>query len=135
MDAADEEKGIDSVAQAVGTLDTHAAGDLVLGYLAAGFDGDRLLDRLGQLILWNDTGVALLPTLRTVIDEFANTRGKDPLLGAGHASAPQLLAGLARYATDVRTNKASGAATTTALRFAEGRTTVDVFDDSEEVKA
>ena len=36
--------------------------------------------------------------------------------------------GLARYATDIRTNKDSGSATNTAMRFAEGKTTVEVFE-------
>ena len=84
-----------------------------------------------MLILWNDTGARLLPTLYAVADEFDGTRGPDAALGGGHPSAVQLVAGLARYATDVRTSKASGAATTTALRFAEGLTTIDVFADEE----
>jgi hypothetical protein len=33
------------------------------------------------------------------------------------------------YATDIRTNKDSGSATNTAMRFAEGKTTVDVFSE------
>ena len=124
-------EGVEEVARAVQTLDVHAAGDSAAAYLAAGLDADRLLHRLGVLILWNDTGARLLPTLSTVVDEFAGTRGGDAALGAGHPAAAQLVAGLARYATDVRTSKASGAATTTALRFAEGLTTIDVFADEE----
>ncbi len=124
-------EGVEEVARGVQTLDVHAAGESAAAYLAAGFDADLLLHRLGVLILWNDTGARLLPTLCTVVDEFARTRGSDAALGAGHPAAVQLVAGLARYATDVRTSKASGAATTTALRFAEGLTTIDVFADEE----
>ena len=124
-------EGVEEVARAVQTLDVHAAGESAAGYLAAGLDADLLLQRLGVLILWNDTGARLLPTLCAAAGEFAGTRGSDAALGAGHPSADQLVAGLARYATDVRTSKASGAATTTALRFAEGLTTIDVFADEE----
>jgi len=46
-----------------------------------------------------------------------------------HPARYQLLVGLARYATDIRTNKNSGSATNTAMRFAEGRTTVEAFED------
>jgi hypothetical protein len=49
-------------------------------------------------------------------------------MGAGHPARYQLLVGLARYATDIRTNKDSGSATNTAMRFAEGKTTVEVFE-------
>ena len=124
-------EGVEEVARGVQTLDVHAAGESAAAYLAAGFDADLLLHRLGVLVLWNDTGARLLPTLCTVVDEFARTRGSDAALGAGHPAAVQLVAGLARYATDVRTSKASGAATTTALRFAQGLTTIDVFADEE----
>ena len=129
--AASAGEGVEEVARAVQTLDVHGAGERASGYLAGGLDADLLLQRLGVLILWNDTGARVLPTLCAVADEFAGTRGRDAALGAGHPAAPQLVAGLARYATDVRTSKASGAATTTALRFAEGLTTIDVFADEE----
>jgi nitrite reductase/ring-hydroxylating ferredoxin subunit len=129
LSATSSSAGMEQVADAVQVLDVHAAGERAAAYLAAGFDGAELLRRLGTLILWNDTGAALLPSLRTVVDEYAHTTGTEAALGAGHPAALQLVAGLARYATDVRTNKASGAATTTALRFAEGLTTIDVFAD------
>ena len=101
----------------------------VQSYLAAGHSGNRLLNELGRLIIWNDTGVQLLPTLRSVFEEWENCEGSDPALGAGHPSRGQLLVGLARFATDIRTKKESGSSTTMAMRFAEGRTTVDAFDD------
>ena len=46
----------------------------------------------------------------------------------GQPARNQLLVGLARYAADVRRNKNSQGFAQTALRFAEGRTTVDVFE-------
>ena len=49
--------------------------------------------------------------------------------GAGHPARYQLLVGLARYATDIRMNKDSGSATNTAMRFAEGKTTVEAFEE------
>ncbi len=76
---------------------------------------------MGRAILWNDTGSQILPTLRTVFEEWENC--------AEHPAHYQLLVGLARYATDIRTNKDSQSATTTAMRFAEGKTTVEVFED------
>ena len=70
----------------------------------------------------------ILPTLRTVFEEWERSSGSDSALGAGHPARYQLLVGLARYATDIRTNKDSGSATNTAMRFAEGKTTVEVFE-------
>ena len=124
-----EEEGIAAVSRSLETLQVADIGDQVLAYLQAGFDGSRLLHELGRLILWNDTGPELLPTLRTIREEWEAGGSGDAAAGAGHPSRAQLLVALARYATDIRTNAESGSATTTAMRFAEGRTTVDVFDD------
>ena len=120
----DEDEGLATVGDAVETLQVGEVGDRVLAYLAAGYDGSRLLREVGRLALWNDTGVQLLPTLRAVAAEWEDNTSA----GNGHPSRRQLLVGLTRYATDIRTNTESGSATTTAMRFAEGRTTVDVFD-------
>src|SRR6266704_2750035 len=65
-------------------------------YLNTGFSGERLLKEIGITILKDDTGNFILPTLRTIFDEWEN-----PLI-AKHPSRNQLLIGLARYATDVR---------------------------------
>ena len=121
---AGEEEGLAAIGDAVETLQVGEVGDRVLAYLAAGYDGARLLREVGRLALWNDTGVQLLPTLRAVAAEWEDNTST----GNGHPSRRQLLVGLTRYATDIRTNTESGSATTTAMRFAEGRTTVDVFD-------
>ena len=132
VDAGEAENGdasLDAVCHSVSTLDIQGVGPRVQAYLAAGGDGEQLLTQLGRLILWNDTGVQLLPTLRTVFDEFANAQGSDPATGGGHPSRDQLLVGLARYATDVRTKKEGSSSTSMAMRFAEGRTTVDAFND------
>ena len=125
---ADEDGGLAAVSDAVETLQVGEVGDRVLAYLAAGYDGGRLLREVGRLALWNDTGVQLLPTLRAVAAEWEAGQEGESASGTGHPSRQQLLVGLTRYATDIRTNKESGSATTTAMRFAEGRTTVDVFD-------
>ena len=86
----------------------------------------------------------LLPTLRVTFNEWEGTSGADAdganangaatsgssaAGGSGHPSQYQLLVGLARYATDVRLNKNSMASINTAMRFSEGRTTVEVFDE------
>ena len=124
-----EESGIAAITRSVETLQVAGIGDQVLAYLQAGFDGSRLLKELGRLIIWNDTGPELLPTLRTITEEWEAARSGGPAAGSGHPSRCQLLVSLARYATDIRTNAESGSATITAMRFAEGRTTVAVFDD------
>ena len=116
-----EEEGIQQITNAIETLNVQSVGGQVLAYLNAGYSGDTLLRALGKAILWNDTATEILPTLRTIFDEWNSC--------AGHPARHQLLVALARYATDIRTNKDSGSATTTAMRFAEGRTTVEVFED------
>jgi hypothetical protein len=98
-------------------------GTQVLEYLNAGYSGNRLLSEMGRVMLWDDTNTRILPTLRTVFEEWEN------LDGSPHPAKYQLLVALARYATDIRTNKDSGSATNTAMRFAEGKTTVDVFEE------
>jgi nitrite reductase/ring-hydroxylating ferredoxin subunit len=117
---AGEDDGIAAITGSIQALDVHSAGPRVLGYLQAGFDGERLLQEMGKVILKDDTGQSIIPTLAGIFEEWN-------LLGA-HPGRDQLLAGLARYAADVRRNKNSQGFAQTALRFAEGRTTVDVFE-------
>lgn len=119
LDASNEDAGVRCIINAIETLNVHEVGGLVLAYLNAGYSGHRLLSEMGRAILWNDTASQILPTLRTVFEEWEHC--------AGHPARYQLLVALARYATDIRTNKDSQSATTTAMRFAEGRTTVEVF--------
>ena len=121
LNVSNEEEGIQQITNAIETLNVQSVGGQVLAYLNAGYSGDTLLSALGKAILWNDTATEILPTLRTIFDEWNSC--------AGHPARNQLLVALARYATDIRTNKDSGSATTTAMRFAEGRTTVEVFED------
>jgi hypothetical protein len=128
MDVPDENAGLQAVLDSVASLRVQEVGRQVLEYLNTGYSGDRLLLELGRAALWDDTNTRVLPTLRTVFDEWQRSNGPDPAQGAGHPARYQLLVGLARYATDIRTNKDSGSATNTALRFAEGKTTVDVFE-------
>ena len=64
--AASAGEGVEEVARAVQTLDVHGARREGFGYLAGGLDADLLLQRLGVLILWNDTGARVLPTLCAV---------------------------------------------------------------------
>ena len=126
--AANEDAAAAAVLDAMQTLDVEAAGARVAGYLQAGYSGDRLLHDMGRAILRDDTGHEILPTLRTVFDEWGNVSGNEVDLGAGHPARAQLLVGLARYATDVRSNSDGRSAAVTAMRFAEGRTTVEMFE-------
>ncbi len=129
LQVADEEAGVQLILKSIASLQVQDVGRQVLEYLNAGYSGDRLLHEMGRVMLWDDTNVQVLPALRTVFDEWHRSSGPDIAMGAGHPARRQLLVGLARYATDIRTNKDSGSATNTAMRFAEGQTTVDVFDE------
>jgi hypothetical protein len=128
-DVRDEETGVRMILGSIASLNVQDVGRQVLDYLNAGYSGDRLLHEMGRVMLWDDTNIQVLPTLSTVSEEWERSGGSDPALGAGHPGRYQLLVGLARYATDIRTNKDSGSATNTAMRFAEGKTTVDVFEE------
>jgi len=123
-----EDAGLRVILNSIASLNVQDVGRQVLEYLNAGYSGDRLLHEMGRVMLWDDTNSRILPTLRTVFDEWERSSGSDPALGAGHPARYQLLVGLARFATDIRTNKDSGAATNTAMRFAEGKTTVEMFE-------
>ncbi len=126
--AGNEDSAAAAVLESIQILDVEAAGARVAGYLQAGYSGDRLLHDMGAVILRDDTGHEILPTLRTVLEEWGNASGADPALGAGHPAGAQLLVGLARYATDVRSNSDGRSAAVTAMRFAEGRTTIEMFE-------
>ena len=121
LDVQSEDKGVQLIINSIESLDVQGIGGQVLAYLNAGYSGNRLLEEMGRAILWNDTASEILPTLRTVFEEWEKC--------AGHPARNQLLVALARYATDIRTNKDSESATITAMRFAEGKTTVEVFED------
>jgi nitrite reductase/ring-hydroxylating ferredoxin subunit len=118
--AGDEESGITEICRSIQALDVHNVGPQVRGYLDAGFRGERLLHRMGQVILKDDTGHTIVPTLASIFEEWQTLEG--------YPARNQLLVGLARYAADVRRNKNSQGFAQTALRFAEGRTTVEVFE-------
>ena len=124
----DEDAGLRVILDSIQTLNVPAVGRQVLAYLNAGYSGSTLLRAMGRMILWDDTGRQIVPTLRTVFDEWEHGVGSDPARGAGHPARYQLLVGLARYATAIRTHKDSQSAGTTALRFAEGKTTVEMFE-------
>lgn len=118
--ASDEQSGIAEICGSIQALDVHNVGPQVRGYLDAGFSGERLLHEMGRVILKDDTGQSIVPTLASIFEEWE--------LLKGHPARNQLLVGLARYAADVRRNKNSQGFAQTALRFAEGRTTIDVFE-------
>ncbi len=117
-----EDAGIAAIQDSIESVRMNEVGNQVREYLSAGFSGDRLLHATGNTILKDDTGNFILPTLRTVFDEWEN-----PLI-ARHPARNQLLIGLARFATDVRRRKGSKSAALTAQRFARGQTAVDLYD-------
>ena len=121
FDVASEDSEVQQIINSIESLDVQRVGGQVLAYLDADYSGNRLLQEMGRAILWNDTASEILPTLRTMFEEWERC--------AGHPARNQLLVALARYATDIRTNKDSESATITAMRFAEGKTTVEVFED------
>jgi nitrite reductase/ring-hydroxylating ferredoxin subunit len=120
LNASDEKSGMEMILKSISSLNVQEVGGQVLGYLNAGYSGDRLLHEIGRVMLWDDTNTQVLPTLSTIFEEWPR--------GGGHPARFQLLVGLARYATDVRANRDSGSATNTAMRFAEGKTTVEAFE-------
>ncbi len=121
LDVANEVEGINHIINTIETLNVQEVGPQVLGYLNAGYSGERLIEAIGHSVLWDDTGSEVLPTLRTVFEEWKHAEG--------HPAQPQLLVGLARYVTDIRSNTDNKSAATTAMRFAEGRTTIEVFEE------
>ena len=118
----DEDEGIALIQDSIESARINEVGNQVREYLNAGFSGDRLLHEIGKTILKDDTGNFILPTLRTIFDEWEN-----PLI-ARHPARSQLLVGLARHATDVRRRTGSKSAAATAQRFARGQTAVDLYD-------
>jgi len=126
LDVPDEDTGVQTILKSIASLNVQDVGRQVLEYLNAGYSGDRLLHEIGRAMLWDDTNRQVLPTLSTVFEEWERSAASEPAVG--HPARYQLLVGLARYATDIRTNKDSGSATNTAMHFAEGRTTVEAFE-------
>ena len=114
MDVPGEDAGVRAI------LDSHRFAakrrmSQVLEYLNAGYSADQLLDEMGRTMLWDDTNTRSCPP-GTAFEEGSAVAGPDP---PPRTSRPvTALAGLARYATDIRINKDSGSATNTALRFA-----------------
>ena len=121
LDVANEAEGIKHIVDTIETLNVQEVGTRVLGYLNAGYCTERLIEQIGHTALWDDTGSEVLPTLRTVFEEWKRAEG--------HPAQSQLLVGLARYITDIRSNTDNKSAATTAMRFAEGRTTIEVFEE------
>ena len=121
LDVADEAEGLKDIIDTIETLNVQGVGSKVLGYLNAGYSAERLMEEIGHTVLWDDTGSEVLPTLRTVFEEWKHANG--------HPAQYQLLVGLTRYVTDIRSNTDNKSAATTAMRFAEGRTTIEVFEE------
>ena len=121
LNVANEAEGLKDIIDTIETLDVQGVGPKVLGYLNAGYSAERLIEEIGHTVLWDDTGSEVLPTLRTVFEEWEHAEG--------HPAQAQLLVGLARYVTDIRSNTDNKSAATTAMRFSEGRTTVEVFEE------
>ena len=121
LDVANQRDGVKQIIETIETLNVQDVATQVLGYLNTGYCPQRLLEEIGHSVLWDDTGSQVLPTLRTVFEEWHHAEG--------HPAQAQLLVGLARYVTDIRSNTDNKSAATTAMRFAEGRTTIEVFEE------
>jgi nitrite reductase/ring-hydroxylating ferredoxin subunit len=121
LDVADEAEGIKQIIGTIESLNVQEVGPKVLGYLNAGYSAVKLIEEIGHSVLWDDTGSEVLPTLGTVFEEWKHAEG--------HPAQAQLLVGLARYVTDIRSNTDNKSAATTAMRFAEGKTTIEVFEE------
>ena len=121
LNTASETEGIKHIINTIETLNVQEVGPQVLGYLNAGHSAERLIEAIGHSVLWDDSGSEVLPTLRTIFEEWQHAEG--------HPAQPQLLVGLARYVTDIRSNTDNKSAATTAMRFADGRTTIEVFEE------
>ena len=121
MNVANEAAGIKHIVDTIEALNVQEVGTRVLGYLNAGYYAERLMEQIGHTALWDDTGSEVLPTLRTVFEEWKHAER--------HPAQSQLLVGLVRYVTDIRSNTDNKSAATTAMRFAEGRTTIEVFEE------
>ncbi len=117
-----EEEGIARIVNSIESVRIQDVGRETRSYLNDGHSGDALLHELGKTILKDDTGDFILPTLRTLFEEWEN-----PVVAA-HPARHDLLVGLARYATDVRRRKGSHSAAKTAQRFARKQTAVDLYD-------
>ena len=118
--APNEEAAIESVINAIETIQIQEIGRITRQYLNRDFSAARLLSELGQCILKDDNGWDILSTLRTTFDEWERCQG--------YPARNQLLVGLARWTTDVRKNTNSDSAARTAQRFAQGETAVDLYE-------
>src|SRR5258708_23332497 len=106
LDVPNEDAGVRLILNSIASLNVQDVGRQVLEYLNAGYSGNRLLHEMGRVTLWDDTNTRILPTLRTVFEEWEHCNGSDQSLGAGHPARYQLLVGFAPYATTIRPNKA-----------------------------
>ena len=84
LDVPDEDAGVQVILKSIASLNVQDVGRQVLEYLNSGYSGDRLLHEMGRVMLWDDTNTQVLPTLRTVFEEWERSGGSDPALGAGH---------------------------------------------------
>lgn len=123
-----ETGGIAQIIEAIEGLQPDLAGRLTASYLQAGYAGDTLLTAIGRAILRDDTNQEALSVFRAVQQEWTRTPKDSPVSKSDHPVPPELLIGLARYAADIRLNKNNLAAVTAASHFAEGRTTVALFE-------
>ena len=80
LDVPDEETGVRVILESIASLNVQDVGRQVLEYLNAGYSGDRLLHEMGRVMLWDDTNTQVLPTLRTVFEEWERSSGSDPRL-------------------------------------------------------
>ena len=76
LDVPDEDAGVRVILNSIASLNVQDVGRQVLEYLNAGYSGDRLLHEMGRVMLWDDTNTQVLPTLRTVFEEWERSGGQ-----------------------------------------------------------
>src|SRR5262249_30450876 len=70
LEATSEESGISVINGSIQALNVHRVGAQVRGYLESGFSGERLLHEMGKVILKDDTGQSIVPTLAGIFYEW-----------------------------------------------------------------
>ena len=78
LEVPNEDAGVRVILNSIASLNVQDVGRQVLEYLNAGYSGDRLLHEMGRVMLWDDTNTQILPTLRTVFEEWERSSGSDP---------------------------------------------------------
>jgi hypothetical protein len=120
-----EDAGVRVILSSIASLKVQDVGRQVLEYLNAD-TRRRLLHEMGQVMLWDGTST---PGLATLEPSLKNGNAvADPICRSQHParySSSWASPGTLQTSAQIK----SGSATNTGVRFAEGKTTVDVFEE------